>query len=254
MKKLWTLLLLLALWPCYAARDFDATTSVLACGSETKLDDLSAFTYTAWVFPDGWGENNFGRIIDKATSTTSGKSFTLDNSTVGGTAVRGLQCFIDGTTDGRAEAVTDSMVLSAWQFVACTWAGGDVAPRLWRGTPGGVVAELTLNTNTAVATVTTEAAATFRIGNDASSARTFDGQLANVRVFNAAIVTAAELTSIMYNRPTRLDAQVGFWPMFGAASTDAEPDWSGIATISNCAATAAPALNGPPIPPHFVGR
>jgi len=50
---------------------FDGVDDFVNLGSDASIDNIFAGggTVSAWIYPTGWGENGFGRILDKSTST-----------------------------------------------------------------------------------------------------------------------------------------------------------------------------------------
>ncbi|OYT63833.1 hypothetical protein B6U67_01825, partial [Methanosarcinales archaeon ex4484_138] len=44
---------------------FDGTDDYVNCGSDSSLDITEAITVMAWIHPIGWGEDNYGRIVEK---------------------------------------------------------------------------------------------------------------------------------------------------------------------------------------------
>lgn len=150
------------------------------------------------------------------------------------------------TTNMDLRSANNTITLGQWVFVAWTYDG--TTGKLFKGDPGGAVAEVSYSLNTqGTGALTADATGAVIIGNDVTGATTFDGPIAYVRWFNAAL-TADELTAVMYNRPARADALVGFWPLIGASP---EPDWSGNA--SNGTVTGTLIADGPPVPPPYLG-
>jgi hypothetical protein len=51
-------------------QDFDAIDDHINVGSDASLEDIfeGGGTVSAWIYPTGWGEGDFGRIFDKADS------------------------------------------------------------------------------------------------------------------------------------------------------------------------------------------
>lgn len=218
------------------SRNFDGVDDLIDCGSGAHLDDLANWTWCAWIYPETQGEGTIGRIMNKAP-----KNFRIGGSTnLNATSSRA------GTTMNLISAA-NSLTLNAWQFVAWTYDGTN--GRLLRGVPGGVVSEMAYDAGSAQGSgaFDTDAAGVLVLGNDITGAATFDGPIANARVFNAAL-SANELTALMYGRPVRGASLRGWWPLIGASP---EPDWSG--NVANGTVTGALVDRNPPIPAPFSG-
>lgn len=223
------------------ARDFDGVDDVINCGSGSQLDDLAAWTHCAWFYADTVGEAGFGTMCRKnANDAGLGKVMHIQATAAVRAACR------RATTNQQLVSANNTYPLNQWNFVAYTYDG--TTGRLYVATPGGVVSEVTYATNTqGVGAITADGNTNLTIGNDSTGATTFDGRIAYVRWFNAAL-SLDELTAVMYNRPARPSALVGFWPLIGASP---EPDWSGY--VSNGTVTGSVVADGPPVPPPYIG-
>lgn len=223
------------------ARDFDGVDDIINCGSAAVLDDLANWTHCCWFRPDTTGEAGFGTMMRKnANDAALGKVFHVEaTGSFRGAARR-------ATTNLSLEASDNTITLGQWVFGAFTYDG--TTGKLFKGSPGGAVAETSYKVNTQGAgALTSDSNGVLTIGNDITGATTFDGRIAYCRWFNAAL-TADELTAVMYNRPARPSALVFFMPLIGASP---EPDWSG--NGSNGTVTGAVVADGPPVPPPYLG-
>lgn len=205
------------------ARNFDGVDDVINCGSSASLGDINVFTYTAWIFPNTFGEGSFARIINKSASPSTGKFFNVHDNTSG--TRNSLHLLIDTSgTDAEAHAADNSIVTGAWQFVAASF-DSSLVPRLYRGTPSADVAELSYASQvTGTGSVNTDATYNLLIGNRDNGTRTFDGRIADVRIFNI-VLSLSELLAVQRGLIVRPEKMIGWWPLFGEQSP--EPDWSG---------------------------
>lgn len=199
------------------ARNFDGVDDVLNALSPAILDNVNTFTYTAWVYPRTMGENSFGRVCNKAV-TTNGKRFFMNDFDI----TNGFAAVVErDTTDMTVISNADFIVLNTWQLVILTYNETD-GGKLFRGTPAAAVAEVTYFQNTIGGGATTsDAAGEFMIGNRPDGTRTFDGLLADMRVYNVN-VSLPELDAIRFGHIPQFDALVGWWPLCGRQSP--EPD------------------------------
>ena len=104
------------------ADDFDGNNDYVEVDNGGTVDDIfnGGGTVSAWIYPQGWGENSFGRIADKSnnTSATLGWSFQLDNGNTTG-ALRFEVGFSGG--QGGWLCPANSITLGSWQHVAVTY-------------------------------------------------------------------------------------------------------------------------------------
>lgn len=216
------------------ARDFDGVDDTITCGNATPINNLASFTYSAWIRPDTIGEGGVGRIIDKFEKMI----YLAATNAVGSFLNR-------ATVDSEIQSANNTITMGVWQFVAATFNGTTL--RLFHGPAGSVPSDLGLTDGGSGAAVSDNTRVLTIGNNSGGTGATFDGRIAYVRVHNAAL-TANELTGVMYNRPVRQDALVGFWPLIGSSP---EPDWSG--NVANGTVTGALVADGPPVPPPWLG-
>ena len=174
---------------------FNATTSLINCGSGASLDDMSAITVVAWIYPLSTGEGGAAKIVAKRgdVAALAGWQFGLAAGPV-------LNFVADhATTDISANSAV-APALNQWSQVVCRWDGGTTASSgiqfFINGRDVGLAAS---PTNGAGARVS-DAANPLIIGNLGPAAeRTFDGLIDHVLVFNR-IVLIAEL-ALLYRDP-----------------------------------------------------
>lgn len=163
---------------------------------------MASFTASAWINPRTGGENSAGRIIDKsnATTPTNGWVFFINSSSQ-------LRFTVDHATDLNVISST-TVPLSSWSHVTVTWDGSLTATNVHIYLNGKEVSYGT-QTNGSGARVT-DVAEQLKIGNDKSRARTFDGWIDEVKIYNYALI--ASEVRVDYNRSGGL--------AFGALGTD----------------------------------
>lgn len=163
---------------------------LINAGSASNLDNLPAFTLSAWIKPDSMGEGGFGRIFDKGAA-----GFRL--------LVRGtnqLSCTVNyATTELNRISAANTVALGAWQHVAVTWTGSSTATNL-RIYVNGVEAAYSGSPIDGQGARGIDATANLILGNDAGGARTFDGTLDDLRVYNR-VLSADEITKLNINGP-----------------------------------------------------
>lgn len=160
------------------ALNFDGTTNLIDAGSAAGFDDMAEFSVSAWINPRSIGEGSAGRIVDKANATTPTSGWNLQL-----TATNALKFMVDYSTTDLVRTTSNNVVsLSNWQHAVVTWDGSTTASNVQIFVNGK---EVTYQTTTnGSGTRVTDAAESFKIGNDKSRAATFDGWIDEVKVYN----------------------------------------------------------------------
>lgn len=197
-------------------------------GSAVILDDLTASSVMAWIYPTSIVANT--RIVDKGAAT----GFFNLNIAGGGTAR--LSFFIDyNTTDAGAQSADNVLVANIWQCAAATCDGTN-APKLYWGALNVPMAETAYTAATQTAPSggrVTDNTTVMALGSTqtVTAARTFPGVIAWVGVWNRAL-SPVELIDLQMNpRPT--SGCVGSWRLGlkGAALQLDESGYSNHGTI-----------------------
>ncbi|GIW59938.1 MAG: hypothetical protein KatS3mg087_1004 [Patescibacteria group bacterium] len=153
------------------------------------FDNLTEMTVTAWINPTTYGENNYGRIVDKGTDPTSSSSWSLFTCNDGGTmCTNALAFFINfgaGPT-GWWSTADNSISTSRWSHVAVTYNRSSPSndPIIYiNGQPSTLTER-----NTPSGTVSSDAAANLLIGSRNAGERTFNGIIDDVRIYNYILI------------------------------------------------------------------
>jgi len=176
---------------------FDGLVDALQLGSATVLDNIFAGggTLTAWIKAAGWGESNFGRIMNKTTSTfqADGWGWYLDNSDT----VESMQFGhgFSGVAAGRWTTPANSISLNTWHHVAISYDNSDIAndPIIYIDGISQTLAEAATPSGTA----DDDSAENLAIGNLSATVtdRAFDGAIADARIYDR-ILDATEIEII----------------------------------------------------------
>jgi uncharacterized repeat protein (TIGR01451 family) len=196
-------------------QSFDAVDNYIEVGSGASIDNIFAGggTVTAWINPTGWGENNYGRIFDKATGVFGDDGWNFELYGGGPSALAFEHGF---SVANGAWQVANGISLSSWQHVAVTYNNSSTTndPAFYiDGQP-----QTETESRGPVGSADSDAASIARIGNIGNdTTRTFDGILDEVRVSDvirsADWIAAQHLsmtdTFITYNAA---QASAGFCP------------------------------------------
>ena len=173
---------------------FDGVDDFIDLGSDASIDDIFAGggTVSAWINPDSWGGNNYGRIFDKAGATLPGAGWALELA-AGTQSLLFQQGFSGGV--GSWQSATGSISLSTWQHVAVTYDSSSAANvptfyingievgRSVDATPGGIALS--------------DAGLDLHVGNySLDTIRAFDGVIDDVRI--SAAVHSADWTRAQF--------------------------------------------------------
>lgn len=177
------------------ALSFDGVDDVVNCGSGASIDDVRPITIAAWIFPRTAGEGSLGYIFSKFASGGSGPRVLLDSINV----TNGINFGAHSTgTANQPSRISNSnwIVLKTWQHVAITWDGSLTATNI-HSYVNGVEVTYFSSTNGTTA-ITSDAADSIVLGNRVAADRTFDGYIADVRIYNR-ILSLAEIA--LLSRP-----------------------------------------------------
>jgi hypothetical protein len=182
------------------ALSFDGTNDLIDVGSPASLDNLTNFSYSAWVNLLGYPENGLGRIFAKNNtgSDDTGISLEYDTGVFHGDVFRTSVGY--NTTDAMADSQIVYNTVGAgnnfkggWQHVVMTFDDTSKVVKLYLN---GV--EVSYQTHTSgVGTRNNDSADSFYIGNNQYGQRTFNGKIDEPRVYNR-VLSAGEVSSL-YN-------------------------------------------------------
>ena len=164
------------------ARTFDGTDDRVTFGSETAVDDLTAFTSVALVRRTGAIASE-RQILTKMGGSFTGSMYLA--ATGDGTNNNKLIVVRTGGSTAYAESVADAIPLNAWAVAVSVWPGDAVRPKLYLCTLGGTLAELSYVSQTAGLYAPSDASAAIMVGGrEAADATYFAGGLAECAVWN----------------------------------------------------------------------
>jgi hypothetical protein len=149
------------------ALNFDSINDHILVPNSTSLNITSSITISAWIKPNSFGQNNFGRIVHK--DGVNGYIFSLNNNSI----TNGLLFYSGGVNASTSNVIT----LNRWQHVASVFNGSTVTLYV-NGIAVSTQAQPALTASTA----------SLGIGiRPADSLRGFDGIIDEVRIYNRAL-------------------------------------------------------------------
>ena len=171
------------------ALDFDGANDYVEVADHAELSFEGSFSVSAWILPASFGDSKYGRIVAKQKYVGGfgpGYSFYLGDQPSGNPAGRSTLCAnLDTGTFGCAD--DDAVALGVWQHVVLTFddAGDEVSFYV----DGQPVGSFTATNALRAASVP------LRIGDRDDLARSFDGKIDDVRLWDR-LLTDAEVLEL----------------------------------------------------------
>jgi hypothetical protein len=172
------------------ALSFDGSNDYVDCGSGGSLNDITIKTIGVWIYPVGWGESGYGRIVNKTNVLSENGFIVYLNDDYNN--VWFWQDF--STAVGKWKTPDNSIVLNNWYHVVVVYDSSSVANNA-KIYLNGVSQNITRMDPEG--TVVSDATSNINIGARASTNRFFNGSIDSVRIYNYA--RTAEQIQIDYN-------------------------------------------------------
>lgn len=183
-----------------ASMDFDGTDDYIVATTTALFDALPRFSVAAWVYLDGWGGGNYGRIFDKGQNGSGyfGRGMFVCND--GGVncnsqSLSFYQSFNSDTYKGWWSSPANSLSTGQWYHVAVTYdntsTGND--PMMYIN---GKSVSVTENTTPISGTADNDADADLYIGNRYDTTRAFNGQIDDFRIYGYEL-SATQVKKVM---------------------------------------------------------
>jgi hypothetical protein len=169
--------------------DSSFSTSGIDFGAPSHLEDLDPLAVSAWIYPLGWGQSSYGRILCKEGVSTGWMFFVDDN------ASNETLAFYRYRETGNANyrAVDYSITLNQWQHVAAVYTS--TFGKLYINGES-----VSLQTSVAGSGSNVSDSGTNLIaGNRSGYSRGFFGRLSGLQIFNREL-SDSEIGQIYYAR------------------------------------------------------
>ncbi len=200
---------------------FDGVDDRITISSAASIDNVfsTGGTISVWFNPTSWGENQYGRLLDKSSGTTpspNGWSLQVDGANESVLFEIGFM----GST-GRWRADVGAVKLNEWQNVTVVYNASSSAnnPQIYIN---GILQTLT-ESNTPTGAVHSDAGLALTIGNYQDTARTFDGLIDEVRVLNGTF-SADWVAASMLSGKDQFVTFSTVQTVAGVLGNDIEPD------------------------------
>lgn len=167
---------------------FDGIDDYVDAGNNAVLDNMAEITILAWIYPEGWGQGSYGRILCKNDiSSEQSYEMTLWN---GGSEETVLVAFYGDTTSMTLQAPNNTISLNNSYFIAATNANGK--QELY-------VNSVLEDSDTVATGDIADSATNCLIGQRGDGLREFNGLIDGVYIYNRAL-TADEI-AWLYHEP-----------------------------------------------------
>lgn len=161
--------------------DFNATTSVVNCGSASVLDNITPMTAIFWMAPDGAGEATQGVVFHKESLTGAGLNSGFFIVTDASQSLNFFQEHDGGSNLLRRSANGEIQYDGSWQRYVVTWDGGTAATGVKIYRNGAEVLSYRTSVN-GTGSKKTDAVANLLIGATSAGANNFDGGMIGWRL------------------------------------------------------------------------
>jgi parallel beta-helix repeat protein len=154
--------------------------------SNSAFNNLAQFTYSAWVYPTGYGEGNFGRIWSRESADSDYFRCVISIDPGNGT----FECRIKSTTaEFRTYSIAGVLPLNTWTHVIAAYDNtGDRKMHLYKD---GY--EVTYTAQPSLTGTLKPEATALLVGNRLTTTRAFAGKIDDVRIYNTSMTTSEAL-------------------------------------------------------------
>lgn len=179
----------------YSSLSFDGATGMgqndyvtIPSSIDNQIYGATSFSVEVWFVPRSLGENSTGRILDKMDGTSSTKGYRLFTN-----ASRTIRFDIYG--DGAAKQTGTSTAFNFGELVhvVATWVPGQASKVYINGQ------EASYSVQQSITSPVDDSAQNLIIGNETTTARTLDGNIAMVRIFRNKALSSSEVATLYGN-------------------------------------------------------
>jgi hypothetical protein len=169
------------------AINFDGVNDIINASNPASLNNLPAMSISVWTKINGYGESGNGFILDKSNFTASGWNFSFLSA---GSTIRFTRDY-DGVTNlvvPGANSTVRTADFKKWMHWAITVDNTGLASGVHIYKNGVEISYGTVSDG--AGSIVSDAGRKLTIGNDISGARTLNGTLDDIRLYNRALAPA----------------------------------------------------------------
>ncbi|PCJ03251.1 MAG: hypothetical protein COB14_00535 [Alphaproteobacteria bacterium] len=195
------------------ALTFDNSNDYVSISADATINDVftGGGTIMAWIYPETYGEGgNYGRILAKASGGSDGWHMHMDGGT-GEAFAFSVNCVAAGNEWWRTN--TGTLQINEWSHVAVSMDTDNTANTPTMYVNGESVSYTSTGSCT---TFSSDSAENLLIGNMDNTARTFDGQIDDARIYGGTL-SASEIKAIY--QQTQNYGLVGHWKLDETSGT-----------------------------------
>ncbi len=163
-----------------SALKFDGQQSIVMSPASPSCNITGPLTIEAWIHPEGWGQVpglGYGRIVDKGNISL----YLVKTSPPLKVQSLALSMIHEDEKQDHFSTPDSSIVLNTWQHVAVTYNGQNTVAMYIDG-----IAQTITHVGVAAGPIRDNSQEPLCIGNDVAAARTFEGVIDELRIWNLA--------------------------------------------------------------------
>lgn len=171
-----------------AAYAFDGSYDHLDCGTDNSLSFAgdNTFSMCAWIYPAGWGDGNYGRILSRYDTSANGFSWYVAQTGFYSTNTACMEAFVlESGVVFFVASRNGSIALNAWQQVCFVSTGEAYILYVDAENVGEILATAAMGADTA----------TFYVGNRYTLTRSFDGAIDEVALWDG-VLSAVDIREL----------------------------------------------------------
>jgi len=188
------------------ARNFDGSGDYIDCGTHASIHDLGLFTFSCWFKSVDGGEGDMGRFFQSAPDLSGHRILYINNA-------GNIKFQVDYDTTDLIRESDAVFSHGTWTHLVITWDGSSTAANVHIYKDGLEVSGYNTTTDGAGSLVS-DSGQSFYIGNrPGNTTRSFNGDLAEVAIWNSALTTVQILSlakgfSPLFVQPQNL---IAYW-------------------------------------------
>lgn len=208
--------------------NFDSSDDMVRVASSSSLSNLSASTYSVWIYPRSEGRNSRGGIFNKvstAGSSNGGQEFEFGNAGLDGVdRTNALAFFVPYSGTSLLRITSDNSIkMGKWQHVVLTWDGSTSASNVHIYIDGVEASYQKSQDAVGTRNDDTNHGLSIGVGQYVITQNPFDGVMDEFRIYNR-VLSSSEIATLyrtgnISSLPNTNKGLVAYWPMNEGTST-----------------------------------